>query len=184
MSSLRRRIFGAGTPDSTPSSSRDVSPAPVVGTPGESEDYKIVRAKELEKLNKHVRNRKGSKKRNAWIFGLGGLFGLLAAGFFATPQSSIDKLIDVAGLSEMNLDSILDALPAGLIRDVQDMQVGSIVCISQHVLHPLSPLLPKLMVDQGVFDRRAMRKKPSTMTPSPSVFMPGAKAFDRNIPSS
>ena len=132
MSSLRRRIFGAGTPDSTPSNSRDVSPAPVVGRPGESEEYKVVRAQELEKLNKRVRSRKSSKRRNAWIFGLGGLFGVLAAGFFATPQTSIDKLVELAGLNDMNLDSILDVLPAGLIRDVQNMQVCHFDLTQEH----------------------------------------------------
>lgn len=140
MSSLRRRIFGAGSADTSPASSRDASPAPLAGTPGETEDYKIVRAKELEKLNKRVRQRKSSKKRNAWIFGLGGVFGVLAAGFFATPQGSIDKLMDVAGLHDMNLDSILDVLPAGLIRDVQDMQVGLFTSNLDHVLSaPFAP---------------------------------------------
>jgi len=161
MSSLRRRIFGAGSADTSPASSRDVSPAPLAGTPGETEDYKIVRAKELDKLNKRVRARKSSKKRNAWIFGLGGVFGVLAAGFFATPPGSIDKLIDIAGLNDMNLDSILDVLPAGLIRDVQDMQVGHSHSVTSMCSALFAPsLLPKLMVDQGVCDRRAMRKKP------------------------
>ena len=80
MSDLRRRIFGVGTPDSTPSSSRDNSPAPA--RPGDKvTDYKIVPAKQAEKASKQ--KQRGRKRRNVWIFGLGGLFGILAAGFFA-----------------------------------------------------------------------------------------------------
>lgn len=119
MSDLRRRIFGVGTPDSTPSSSRDNSPAPA--RPGDkTTDYKIVSAQQLEKTNQKQR---GRKRRNVWVFGLGGLFGILAAGFFASPTGSLDRLVDMAGWNDLNLDSILDVLPAGLISDVQKLQV-------------------------------------------------------------
>lgn len=92
MSDLRRRIFGVGTPDSTPSSSRDASPAPA--RPGDNvSDYKVVPSSELEKIAR--RRARGTKRRNAWIFGLGGLFGVLAAGFFASPTGSLDKLVDM-----------------------------------------------------------------------------------------
>jgi phospholipid:diacylglycerol acyltransferase len=122
MSDLRRRIFGAGTPDSTPSSSRDASPAPIRGDDGE---YKIVPKPKLDKLSKEVKEarRKGTKRRNVWIFALGGLFGIFLAGFFASNNGSLDKLVELAGVRDMNLDTLLDVLPAGLIRDVQDLQV-------------------------------------------------------------
>lgn len=119
MSDLRRRIFGVGTPDSTPSSSRDNSPAPA--RPGDkATDYKIVSAQQLEKSKQ---KQHGRKRRNVWVFGLGGLFGILAAGFFASPTGSLDRLVDMAGWNDLNLDSILDVLPAGLINDVQKLQV-------------------------------------------------------------
>lgn len=123
MSELRRRIFGVGaSPDSTPTSSRDASPAPVQHEDGE---YKIIPKPQLEKLKKEVKQvkRKGTKRRNAWIFALGGLFGIFIAGFFASNNGSLDKLVEMAGIGDMNLDSLLDVLPAGLIRDVQDLQV-------------------------------------------------------------
>jgi phospholipid:diacylglycerol acyltransferase len=122
MSDLRRRIFGVGTPDSTPSSSRDNSPAP--SRPGDkTTDYKIVSTQQLEKASKQKQH--GRKRRNVWVFGLGGLVGVLAAGFFASPTGSLDRLVDMSGWSDLNLDSILDVLPAGLIKDVQQLQVGS-----------------------------------------------------------
>jgi phospholipid:diacylglycerol acyltransferase len=122
MSDLRRRIFGAGTPDSTPSSSRDPSPAPIRGDDGE---YKIVPKPKLDKLRKEVKEvrRKGTKRRNVWIFALGGLFGIFLAGFFASNNGSLDRLVELAGVRDMNLDTLLDVLPAGLIRDVQNLQV-------------------------------------------------------------
>lgn len=129
MSELRKRIFGSsGTPDSTPNTSRDASPAP----PGaeNSDDYRLVSAKKLELLRDKVNNQKGRKRRNAWIFGLGGLFGVLIAGFFATPNGAMNNLVEMAGLSDLNLDSIMDVLPAGLIRDVQELQVSRLAWAS------------------------------------------------------
>jgi phospholipid:diacylglycerol acyltransferase len=123
MSDLRRRIFGAGgSPDSTPSSSRDASPAPIQREDGE---YKIVPKPKLDKLKKEVKEvrKKGTRRRNVWVFALGGLFGIFLAGFFASNNGSLDKLVEMAGISDMNLDTLLDVLPAGLIRDVQDLQV-------------------------------------------------------------
>lgn len=122
MSDLRRRIFGHGSPDSTPSSSRDASPAP---TQREDGEHKIIPKPALDKLKKEVKKarRNGTRRRSVWVFVLGGLFGIFLAGFFASNNGSLDKLVEMAGIGDMNLDSLLDVLPAGLIRDVQDLQV-------------------------------------------------------------
>lgn len=79
----------------------------------------------VERLKKEVKSvrRSGRKRRNAWMFALGGLFGVILAGFFATNSGGLDSLVEMAGMKDMNLDSILDVLPAGLIKDVQDLQV-------------------------------------------------------------
>lgn len=125
MSTLRRRIFGTGTPDSTPDVSRDSSPAPpsLRTKDGTADDkYKVVAAEKLEKLRQRA-HQKGRKRRNAWIFGLGGLFGIFIAGFFASNNGGLEKLVEVAGFQDMGLETFLDVLPTGLIRDIQDMQV-------------------------------------------------------------
>lgn len=125
MSTLRRRIFGtSGRNDESSDSSRDASPAPAPQEAG-GDAYRVIPKEKLEKLRAGVKQ-KGSKRRNAWIFGLGGLVGLFLAGFFASSNGSLDKLVTMAGLEDMNLDSILDVLPAGLIREVRDLQVCSI----------------------------------------------------------
>ena len=123
MSELRRRIFGVGgTPDSTPDNSRDSSPAPFQK---DGADYKVVPLATLDKLKKDVKKHRpwGTKRRNAWIFVLGGVFGIVLAGFFASNTGHLERLVDMAGWKDLNLDSIRDVLPAGLIKDVQEMQV-------------------------------------------------------------
>jgi len=115
MSQLRRRIAGAfagGSPSSTPTMSRDSSPTP------EPDEYRIVPAQQLKQLTSRP---KVSKRRHLWIFGLGGIFGILIAGFFA----SSNDMVDLAAFKDMNLDSILDVLPAGLIKDAQELQVSA-----------------------------------------------------------
>ncbi|KXS99875.1 hypothetical protein AC578_4472, partial [Pseudocercospora eumusae] len=119
MSELRRRIFGTG--DSSPASSRDASPAPAPKEAG-GEAYRVVPKEKLDQLRTKVKGVKGRKRRNFWIFALGGVFGLLTAGFFAAKDGALDQLVTLAGLEDMNLDSLLDVLPTGVIRDVRDLQ--------------------------------------------------------------
>ena len=123
MSDLRRRVFaglGHDSPDSSPATSRDASPMPAARDPAE---YKVVPKKKLDKL-KDIRS-KGTKRRNVWIFVFGGVFGIFLAGFFATNNGGLDGLVDMMGIQDMRLDSLLDVLPAGLIKDVKDLQVSS-----------------------------------------------------------
>ncbi|TFB06864.1 Phospholipid:diacylglycerol acyltransferase [Trichoderma ghanense] len=63
---------------------------------------------------------KARKRRNTFIFLLGGLCGLIAAGFFAKTSD----LIDLPELTEINMDSLLDVIPAGLVRDMRDLVQG------------------------------------------------------------
>ncbi|KAM3413841.1 hypothetical protein BST61_g10519 [Cercospora zeina] len=153
--SLRRRIFGTSG-DSTPAESRDPSPAPApheaLKRPGA---YRVLTNEKFDELKAAVKSSKGKKRRNAWVFGLGLLGGLSVAGFFASKDGALDQLVSMAGLEDMNLDSLMDVLPTGLIRDVQDIQV---------ILY--SPEKSKLL----------------TTTPSLSVSMRATRAFVPNTP--
>jgi len=140
MSGLRRRIFGPGDDDSSPASTRAPSPAPAIrarsadndgAADSEEADLVSVPLAKLESLNSYVtdtadklksrsKHGKGIKKR--YIFGLGGIFGLLLAGFFAANEADV---FDLSQLQHMNLDSIIDVLPAGLIKDAHELQVWS-----------------------------------------------------------
>jgi phospholipid:diacylglycerol acyltransferase len=62
----------------------------------------------------------GSKRRHAWVFVLGGIFGLLLAAFLANNND----LIDLAGL---NLEGFVDVLPAGFMSDIYEFQVRTSV---------------------------------------------------------
>lgn len=109
MSFLRRRFGG------TDSSSTDISREPTPD-PDRPNNLRVVTAEKLHTLKKGRR----SKKKNLWIFGLGGVFGVVAAAFFA----GSNDMIDLSSLESVNLDSLLDALPAGFLKDAQQLQVG------------------------------------------------------------
>ncbi|KAF7535322.1 hypothetical protein G7Z17_g13218 [Cylindrodendrum hubeiense] len=63
---------------------------------------------------------KTRKRRNTFIFLLGILFGLIAAGFFA----SSNDLIGLPEFSDISVESLLDVLPAGLVKDMRDLIQG------------------------------------------------------------
>lgn len=104
MSSLRRRIFG----DNSTDPSRDTSP-------DKAEKLTLVSTAKLKSLTK-----KRSKRRNGFVFGLGGLFGILVAAFFANRHD----VINFEGLMDLNLDSLIDVIPAGIVKDAKDITRG------------------------------------------------------------
>lgn len=53
------------------------------------------------------------------IFGLGGLFGIVIAAFFAQRHD----VINLEGLIDVNLESLLDVIPAGIVKDARDLTV-------------------------------------------------------------
>jgi phospholipid:diacylglycerol acyltransferase len=114
MSFLRRRIFGA-TKDETdsPIESREPSPS---GDKSRPSNLRVITAEQLHTLKK---GKGKTKRKNAWVFGLGGLFGLVVAGFFA----SSNEMIDLRSLEGMNLESLYDALPASFVNSAQQLQV-------------------------------------------------------------
>jgi phospholipid:diacylglycerol acyltransferase len=67
----------------------------------------------------HTHGPKTRKRRNSFIFLLGSLFGIIAAGFLAKEND----LIAMPELTELSMDSILDALPAALAKDLKDFVV-------------------------------------------------------------
>lgn len=106
MSALRRRIVNLVKDSPSPADSRE-------STPDAGEEVKLISTKKLEKLTK----RKSSKKRSGLIFGLGGLLGLVLALLFAQSQD----VIKLEGLLDVNLDSLMDVIPAGIVKDVKDL---------------------------------------------------------------
>jgi phospholipid:diacylglycerol acyltransferase len=101
---LRKRIPGLS---STPSpDSREESPAKA---------EEVV----LAPKSKVAHHGKTRKRRNGLIFFLGGLFGIVVAGFFAGRSD----LIEFPEFRELSMDSLLDVLPAGFVSDARDLAV-------------------------------------------------------------
>lgn len=113
MSFLRRR-FGGGDTSSEPS--REPSPNPSASE--RPSNLRVITAEQLHTLKKNGKGKNG-KRKNAWIFGLGGLFGLVMAAFFA----GSNDLIDLKSIEGMNLESLMEALPANFVRSAQQLQV-------------------------------------------------------------
>lgn len=107
-SKLRRRAFGGGKSQDT--NAQDSMP----------EKAEEVRLAPVSKIITNKSSNKGHKRRNGIIFFLGGLFGILAAGFFAQKND----LIDFPEFGDLSMDGILDVLPAGLIKDARDLSVS------------------------------------------------------------
>ncbi|KAG9233065.1 Lecithin:cholesterol acyltransferase-domain-containing protein [Amylocarpus encephaloides] len=108
MSFLRRRILENSTPSE---SSREATP------PKAAE----VRLAPVSKIRTdYLGQPKTRKRRNGFIFVLGGLFGIVVAGFFAGRSD----LIDLPELRELSMDSLMDILPASFVQDARDLAQG------------------------------------------------------------
>jgi phospholipid:diacylglycerol acyltransferase len=103
---LRKRILGGPSREGTP--------------PEKVEDVRLAPVSKL--LKDHKGLQKGIKRRNGFIFFLGGLFGLVAAGFFAGRSD----LIDFPDMGDLSMDSLMDILPAGFVTDARDLAVREI----------------------------------------------------------
>ncbi|KAI2627516.1 LACT-domain-containing protein [Hypoxylon sp. NC1633] len=107
-STLRHRALGAGNSSESPS----LAPTP--------RDESPVRPGDKVKIIHHEQPPKTRKRRNTLIFLLGSLFGLIAAGLLAKNND----LIELPEIGELSMDSFLDVLPAGLIKDMKDLVKG------------------------------------------------------------
>ncbi len=101
--------------------------APVKETPPESptprDESPVKTGDKVKVVHHHPRTR---KRKTTVIFLLGSLFGIIAAGFFAKSND----LIDFPEIGELSMDSLFDALPAGLVGDVRDLVVsGGRMCL-------------------------------------------------------
>ncbi|KOS17561.1 Phospholipid:diacylglycerol acyltransferase [Escovopsis weberi] len=108
----RRRGHADGRPakgdDTRPSSKDAPSPESPPQTPADIQVVEVPRANGTR------------KRRNTFIFLLGSLCGLFAAGFFA----KTNDLIDFPELSDLTMDNLLDVVPAGLLKDMRDLVQG------------------------------------------------------------
>ncbi|KUI59453.1 Phospholipid:diacylglycerol acyltransferase [Cytospora mali] len=109
-SELRRRVKTTGGDDTPPESPASFTPPRDESPEKGGDKVKIL----------HHHQHKARKRRTGAIFLLGSLFGIIAAGFFA----KTNDLIDFPGIGELSVESLLDVLPAGLVKDVRDLVKG------------------------------------------------------------
>jgi phospholipid:diacylglycerol acyltransferase len=109
MSSVRQRQKGS---KHTESPSKSATPT--------SNDSEFVKDEVEAKKSKSKQKVRMSKRRIWLIFALGGLVGVLGALAFATQQ----KVIDIEGLLDLNLESLMDVIPAGILKDAKELTVG------------------------------------------------------------
>jgi phospholipid:diacylglycerol acyltransferase len=114
----RRGPFPSESPQSQTTTQVEVDPPSTPENNGPTDTLNDGTHREVYLLDRSPRMR---KRRNTFIFFLGSLFGIIAAGFFAKSND----LIDFPEFSDISMDSLFDALPAGLVSDMRDM----IVCM-------------------------------------------------------
>lgn len=104
-----------------------------------------------------------NKRRNGFIFLLGGLFGIIVALFFANQQ----EVISLDSLTELNLDSLVDVLPQGVMKDVKEFSV-TISLTTFWVLPVALPLVQPIGTNLRPTSS-STNVKPSATMPSPSA---------------
>lgn len=112
---LRRR---AGKDDAAPGDKKDSKGRPLLNRLKTEEDK--LREEFGGAKVKQLVIRPRSKRRNGFIFVLGGLFGVLVALFFANQQ----EVISLESLMDLNLESLIDVMPQGIVRDAKAFSVS------------------------------------------------------------
>lgn len=72
----------------------------------------------LVRLKRYLAKPRG-KRRHSFVFMLGGLFGIFVAVFFANQN----EVISLDALMDLNLDSLIDVMPQGILRDAKEFTV-------------------------------------------------------------
>lgn len=86
---------------------------------GSKSEEKRLRAEFGDAKVKQLVIKPRSKRRNGFIFLLGGIFGIFIALFFANQH----EVISLDSLMDLNLDSLIEAIPQGILRDVKEFSV-------------------------------------------------------------
>lgn len=90
-------------------------------TPDQSQDHQLPTpdTNYNDDKNKQIVLKPRSKRRNGFIFFLGGIFGIFIALFFANQQ----EVISLDSLMDLNLDALIDVIPQGIVKDAREFSV-------------------------------------------------------------
>lgn len=91
----------------------------LVSNPGSKKEEEKLRAEFGDAKVKQLVLKPRSKRRNGFIFLLGGIFGIFIALFFANQH----EVISLDSIMDLNLESLMEAIPQGILRDVKEFSV-------------------------------------------------------------
>ena len=138
MATLRRRfanIFSTSAPSSASSSSSSYpsySSATAISNPkNTATNEEEQTGGSVAKVEEAATVKRGRKRRNGLVFTLGGIFGVCVALFFANQN----KVISLDALMDLNLDSLIDVIPAGIISDAKEFSVCKEESLVHHVVN-------------------------------------------------
>jgi len=114
MSLLRRRLGKDAAQREDPAAGSRPSTSGSVNSNATSTDGE---QQQQQKLSGFAKPR--SKRRNGLIFVLGGLFGIFIALFFANQN----QVISLDALMDLNLESLIDVIPQGILKDAREFSV-------------------------------------------------------------
>lgn len=153
---LRRRTGKDDAPPSNDNTSRSIR---------DKEEEKKLRAEFDGAKVKQLVIKPRSKRRNGFIFALGGLFGIFIALFFANQQ----EVINLDGLMDLNIDTLIDVIPQGIVRDAKEFSV----CLESFLLVLAAMILSQPANYEGRCDSN------TNAMPSITILLPSDYTFDR-----
>lgn len=115
---LRRRFVNLFTTTPSPSPSVPETPTLQASDDEAKEKDKPIRLVPVSQYQQ-IPPKRRSKRRNGLIFGLGGIFGIFVALFFAKQN----EVISFEALADLNLESLMDVIPAGIVKDASEFSV-------------------------------------------------------------
>lgn len=123
-SSVRKRAAKDGARSGTSAALEDAKALLSAETSeNNSEELTLVPKSAIKHLTKHSKP-KGRKRRGGFVFFLGGIFGILVAGFFAQ-KNDLFELPEFADLiSDLNINGLMEVLPAGFLQEARELKVS------------------------------------------------------------
>lgn len=123
-SSVRKRAAKDGARSGKSAASEDAKVSQSAEASENPEELTLVPKSAIKDLTKHTKP-KGRKRRSGFVFFLGGIFGILVAGFFAQ-KNELFELPEFADMvSDLNIAGLMEVLPAGFLQDARELKVSS-----------------------------------------------------------
>lgn len=122
-SSVRKRAAKDGARSGTSAAVDTANSAIPAESNGNNPDELTLVPKSAIKKPTKPNQPKGRKRKSGLVFFLGGIFGILVAGFFAQ-KNDLFELPGFADLiADLNIDSLMEVLPAGFLQEAREIKV-------------------------------------------------------------